>query len=132
MPKLRASNRHALKPLFSVSSGVILPAMPINAFCISADKHKLISKIYNRDLILLQPYSRCIQKNQVFLKSKNRGEKNSSPQPFCFNIPLLSIIAVLFGNLRCAAFFFSFFSLPVALVAYHLPYIGGHSFKVVS
>ena len=49
--------------------------MPVNAFCISADKHKLISKIYNRDLILLQPYSRCIQKNQVFLKSKNRGEE---------------------------------------------------------
>ena len=130
MPKLRALNRHALKPLFSVSSGVILPAMPINAFCISADKHKLISKIYNRDLILLQPYSRCIQKNQVFLKSKNRGEDKLFAAAVLFQYTF--IIAVLFGNLRCAAFFFSFFSLPVALVAYHLPYSGGHSFKVIS
>ena len=104
--------------------------MPVNAFCISADKHKLISQIYNRDLILLQPYSRCIQKNQVFLKSKNRGEEKLFAAAVLLQYTF--IIAVLFGNLRCVAFFFSFFSLPVALVAYHLPYSGGHSFKVVS
>lgn len=105
--------------------------MPVNAFFISADKHKLIFQIYNRDLILLQLLHS--KKSSLFKKQKLRRRKLFAAAVFiAICLYYRRIITVLFGDLRRAAFLFSFFSLPVALVAYHLPYSGGHSFKVVS